>query len=379
MKYWMMIGALFGASLAQAVGGLNNIRESTVSSIIPTFQNTAATGMTIQYSSAAIAFQYIAKTTSPVSGFDCSFSITGSLTGQQFQGYFESDASNAPSGTILGSATPSFSGPSVTKWDLGGIQSFASNSGALTMNGSYWVVISSAGSTAPTAANYIQLNELAVQYDGGYLRQFNGANWTTTAAVTLAPDCILEFADGHYEGVISTGTNTQLSGTSGGSRIYQSHVQSFCTRPAPGTMWKVKGASVREAYGGAPTDLVASLYSGNTLVTTSTAPRINIVSNNTISIWFTPTWVNSSANVCVVLSESGAGGSSSNYYDSLAVPTDSQYFSVENPANTGFWVGNSGPSPSSQTMVTTAMPAGFGFILDDISKDEMNIPTAVGY
>src|SRR3989338_6017329 len=90
------------------------------------------TGMTIDANTEKLAYKYYPTTTSPITGIDLYLTPTGAVTGVNFQIQVETDSSDVPSGTVLGSATPEFAGPSVGGFI--GLKTLAVNTGNLTLN-----------------------------------------------------------------------------------------------------------------------------------------------------------------------------------------------------------------------------------------------------
>jgi len=344
-------------------------------------RNTAA-NMTMNCSSCTLDWMFMAESTNAVTDWDCSFNLTGSPTGIQIQGYITTDnGSGYPSTTVLGSSSPAVAAPTSSNMIMG-LQNFSPNTGPLVKNTFYHLVISTAGGTAPTSSNYIQMMQLTIQTDASVLHKYDGTNWTDVAAVYAEPACILHFDDGHYEGFISTTGVQNNSVYASGSGVYGSTATGvrFLT-PGTGVKYRISGVRLRLSKNGTPPgDFVTELYFGANKVASSTFPVSGLLSGTEqIAVYFdTPTWVDSSTWTYIISRQANGLGSSSNYYSFYVFYAPTVYQSYIYPQSINFVYGYTS-NPNALTVNKLIGPFYFMPIIDSWKADISPPPKIYAY
>src|SRR3989304_1751995 len=157
--------------LGGIIATLNNISLSTTD-----------VNLTMDADTEKLAVKYFPATTSPITNIDLYLAPTGTVTGVNFQIQVETNGADIPSGTVLGTATPEFAGPSAGGFI--GLKTLATNTGNLTPNIPIWIVLFRSSGASLDASNYVRLARLGKAMGNYRGRNYNGTNWTTTS-ITL--------------------------------------------------------------------------------------------------------------------------------------------------------------------------------------------------
>ena len=169
-----------------------------------------------------LAYKFWASWTSPITAVDGLISFSGSMTGIKMSYSIYTDAGDVP-GTLLGAATATFAVPTVNLTSTG-LQSLGADTGTLTLNTPYWLVVDyDPGGTVPTATNSFGIAYTSLQLAGEKIRQYNGTDWTTVAVSLFGANFILQDTDGNKYGCMYT-ANATISGV---TAIYGGNRQGF--------------------------------------------------------------------------------------------------------------------------------------------------------
>ena len=305
--------------------------------------------MTIDADTEKLAYKYFPATTSPITDIDLYLAPTGSVTGVNFQIQVETDGADIPSGTVLGSATPEFAGPAAGGFI--GLKTLAVNTGNLTLNQPVWINLFRSSGVSLDVSNYIRMARLygyPVFSMNEKVRHYNGTNWTTTTVTSAPIFLIIKHADGTHVGVpikaspaIATnashifGTNRQGLKMKFGSKVILRGIQTIISKS------------------GTPNTLEIEVYENSTLKYSGTVPEANILSGAACPMFFTsPILLASNTDIYIVLSQTGDGGSSSNYYRVSVYDIESAYIEAIYPPNVRFIYGT-GDNPTTHTIETT--------------------------
>lgn len=310
-----------------------------------------ASNIFIQAATNKIAYKFYAQTTSPIDAFDVIFTCVGSMTGITLRGHIETDASDAPSGTTVGTETSSFSAPANGVWK--GIQTLAADTGALTINAPYWLVITDGGGTAPTASNYPQAKTSGV-FNGGRTKRFDGTVWGT--ANTGDGLFILRHTNGAYVG--SPFTASQASST---TLLYGTTKEGV--RFTAGATATLRGVNLKLGITGSPTgnfEIDLKTGSDTTPLATISIPLSSLITGQTYTFSFaTPQTLTAGQSYYLIAHQASDGGSASNYYMLYASALNSTYASAAGmgSGSTAFTrVSGTSTDPSALTVSQTSLP-----------------------
>ena len=350
---------LFASVAFAQYTGMNTWTVAPFPQTIPSgVAESGATGMVIQGATQKMAIKFYATSANALVGADVNLKGTGTLTGISVKFDIETDSSDAPSGTILGAvsgtATPAAGG-------FTGLLTFGSNTGALTLNTPYWLVVSDGGGTAPTSSNYYQLQySSTTQVIGNRERDYNGTNWTTVTPTFGDAVYILKDTAGNYYGFPATATAVAST-----THLY--------TTTREGVKWRMGAASTiigvraRVTFAGSPSPLALCLMtggSGGAVIDYVELPAANLVDNNTVTFMFPASHTLSAGTYYYLIAHQDAGGggnvcqdagggTSSNYY----ALTDNIWSATYYPAGSAVnFVGVSGTStdPGSLSTITNS-------------------------
>ena len=292
----------------------------------------AATSMTVQGNTQKIAAKFMVTSACTMNTVDIYLGITGTTTGITIKASIQTDSSDAPSGTIVGTQTAAFNCPASSGWT--GSQSLPSTQPALTANTWYWLVLEDGGGTAPTGSNFYQFTNMGGtggRFNRGKARQYNGTNWTTTAAYNGDCSWILADTNGVYNGVPYEGsfvneTSTPIYGT-----------QRLGIKFRAGGRCQVYGAAfyiVVSGGGGPPSGLDVTLYQGSTVLETVTISEAYVAtgSGSSLEVFFSQTYqITPGTDYYIGLHQNGGTGDASHYYISGKVPINPTYVSCSMP------------------------------------------------
>ena len=335
----------------------NGIKMGTFSLIAGHIPFTALDASTEQ-----LAFKYLATTTSPITDIDFYMDITGTVTGINFVVEVQTSSSDAPSGTVLGSASTAFSGLAADGWT--GLKTLASNTGNLTFGTFYWIVVR-VSSGSPDGSNYIQvLYGNNVRTDLGLkVRHYNGTDWTTTTAVFGIGSFVVKHADGTYSGFGSgdSGINASSSATD----IYNTNKQGLKIKF--GSPVKILGVRTILNIDGSPGTLTIRVYEGSTEKYSSPGYSAASMQDDTFStfLFSSPVLLAADTNLYIIFEQSGV--SNSNVYSLDGLDYVSTYKTTIMPTNWDFVYG-SGSDPTTFTAETDWGPA-IDLIIEDPASD----------
>lgn len=326
---------------------------------------TDATGIVLDGATEKIAFKYYPSTTSAITDVDVRLNVVGN-PGNFRTGVFAHDATNnAPNDAAqLGT----YSGD----WDLAadgytGLQTLATNTGALTLNTPVWIVIAlGAAGGSVDGSNYIQLQRLSgatVSQNRDMMRHYAGADWTTTASQIMLPAFAVKHADLTY-----SGNPIGLEARSTQADIFTNAgtIQTQGIRFKSGSQIKVLGVYYHLTKSGTPDNLTFTVYQGDTSKYSSTEVAANVISIGRSMSWFTsPVLLAADTDLFILATQTGT--SDANDYDLHTFTIDATYMSALAPTDFRFVHGN-GTTPSALTVSTTEFPLMFP-IIDDTASD----------
>lgn len=306
-----------------------------------------------------IAIKYFPQGASPVTAVDMNIGVTGTVTGINFKYRVESDNNDMPSGTVLGAATPEFAGPAASGFT--GERTLATDTGNLTINVPMWLIMSRSSGGSLSGSNYVSMRGFAgANISLVRMRQYNGSNWTTTLPATTRGAVVVKHADGSYCGIpyTSSGLVSPVSAPD----IYGSNRQGV--RLKSGSQIRIPGVLLYQAKSNSPVDQVISVYEGSTLKYSETLPMSSIVSSTWQPAWFSsPSLLAADANIYIILSQSGGGGSDTNDYDLRVMTFSPAYLAASQAPDIAFVYGTSS-DPTALTVSNTEIPSIIPFILD---------------
>lgn len=310
---------------------------------------TAAAGslMTLDSPTARLAWKFYAHRTDANDAVDVSVAVTGTVTGHTYTLEIQADSSDAPSGTPLGAATSAFAGPAASGFV--GLKTLGSDTGNLTINSPYWVVMKCASGT-PDGSNFVQARTASSNaLNREKLRKFNGTNWTAVAAVSAAGLIVRRTTTGGYTGYPITGSQTNASAA---TDIFGTNRQGIRYRFAgDAALW---GVAFRITKSGAPGDLVVSVYQSDSLLGSVTLVAADITSNIDAMAFFGQSGLTVAAgtDVLITFKQLTNGGSDAADYDLRTYPVDSSYISTLVATNHRM-VWGTGDTPSTYADITT--------------------------
>jgi hypothetical protein len=272
-----------------------------------------STTIRLDGSTKRIAWKFYVASTSPITHVNPNLNVGGDVTGETFTASIQADSSDAPSGTPLGAATAAWAGPASS--GMIGDQALGSNTGALTVNTPYWLVIEYDSGTVD-ASNYIEATTHGsipgnrIVNNAG-MRCFNGTDWTTVSRINSAGSYNLTHAGGSMTGIV----HTAAFGNSGATDIHGTNRQ--------GLKWKtgcrevVLGAKFQTTKSGSPAALELVCYEGSTEKATAQLAAAEIVTNVdwTYILFSTPPTLAPDADRYLILRQASNGGDDSNDYD----------------------------------------------------------------
>jgi hypothetical protein len=299
-----------------------------------------------------LGFKFTAPTTSPVSDVDWYMDVTGTVTGVNFNIRIETDSGDAPSGTVLGTATANFTGLAADGWT--GLKALGTNTGNLTIGTPYWIVVSCASGTLD-ASNYVRTFYFDADI-GEKIRHHNGTNWTTTAALAgESAVVVVKHADTTFSGtaVTSTAAVNASDAAVGATQIYSTNKQGL--RVKFGSQVKLLGAIAAFNEPGTPGSLTLRVYEGSTEKASSPAygePQIYAGEPHVVML-SSPVLLAADTFIYVIFEQSGV--SSSNTYDIQGGTFNSSYRDAALPTNVDF-VWGSGADPTAYTVTNNFVP-----------------------
>lgn len=327
----------------------------------------AVTGATQQLdaSTEMVAWKFWPTRTSSITHVDAHASVTG--TSPSFTLEIQTDSADAPSGTTVGSATSAFS------WTSTGFAGEQALGGAasVTVNTPYWLVCKYSSGTID-ASNLIKLATTGTGWRPNQekLRHHNGTNWTTTASVNAPGLIILKDASGYMgyplTAALARSAQTDIFGTNRQGIQFTSD-----------TRTKVQGVAFKITKTASPSDLVITVYEGNTSKYSETITAANISSGADHTWYFnSPVYLAADVVNTIVLSQTADGGNDSNDYDLQTWGIKNTYINALMPPECRF-VAGTGNSPLSYSAVTTEIPYLIPLI-DDINLDTSDTPSNGG-
>jgi hypothetical protein len=267
----------------------------------------ASTGMSIQSATQKFAFKFTVPIQLTITAVDVYMIVGGTTTGITAKAHIETDSSDAPSGSTVGSGTGAVAVPSAS--GLWGLQNMGA-SVTLNPNTQYWLVVEDGGGTVPTGTNFIQAANMCGtqgRAGGGIARQHNGTNWTTTAAVSTDGAWVMQDSNGNYWGCgffsATNATGTQVFSTT-----------RYGIKFRIGGYLKLAGVVLQPTKTGTPVGaLEVSFYAGSTLIETITLAVADVVSARVLHVYLTtPHTTSPGVDYYVYIHQSGDAGSSSN-------------------------------------------------------------------
>lgn len=283
----------------------------------------SASGITIKSATDKMAFKFFPATTNPIVSADLNLAVFGTLTGITLKFHIETNSSDAPSGTVLGSSTAPFSPPGAAGWT--DLKTLGSDTGALTLNTPYWLVVEDGGGTAPTSSNYTQGRYLSVpgQTMGGRLKGYTASAWGSPIAGD--PVIVLKDSANNIYGIPATAalisSTTSLYGTNQDGVRFQI-----------GSTAVIRGVQLRIAFSGTPADgLEVALMSGGstTPIATAQIALSSIITNNVYTLYFSSgQTLTAGTDYYLMVRQANGAGTAGNYYTIGVTGVPSAYLSA---------------------------------------------------
>jgi hypothetical protein len=207
-----------------------------------------------------IAQQFTAPANIEVSGADFRCTVTGTLTGSKFILEIQTNSSDQPTGTVVGSG--SVGAFFTSSGFFGYIQQFQATA-SLNRNQLYWLVMRQATGEDCTDTNYVTPTTYGGSSNnavGGRLRKYSGSlnTWTASSSQNYSGTWVLEYNGGH----VGQGMNLQAAS---GPSLYGNTAQ--------GLKFRVKnrqytdGFMIAGTFVGSPAgDFKANFYKNNQLI-----------------------------------------------------------------------------------------------------------------
>lgn len=246
--------------------------------LIPGTAN-SSTAQRLDHQNDRVASKYYPSATSPLTEVDLNVQVGGSLTGINWRVRVESDAADAPSGTVLGTESAEFT-ISATGWT--GFQALGTATGDLSPNVPIWIVLFHSSGSNPTGTNFVGQRQTGMNIDYTKMRHFNGTNWTTTVAQENSPLIAVKHADSRIKGWGYTANQA----TSAAPDIFGSN--RVALRVRFGATFQLPGVSLELFRPTTPDgNLVIEVYEEAVFKYRSVIPPAEIVSNKP-HYWFFP-------------------------------------------------------------------------------------------
>lgn len=325
----------------------------------------AATTQRVDADTERVACKFYTRSTSAITHVDMNLNIGGTVTDTNFTIEVQTDSSDTPSGTPVGTATGAFAGPAAAGFI--GAQALGSNTGALTINTPYWIVLQRASGGSLSGTDFIEARQTGAttgRINQGNVRHYNGSDWTTTAAT--AAECIAVYThlDSSFSGLAHTASIS--TGGSGNTDIFGTNRQGV--RYKVGAAIIVHGWKVAIQKTGSPSALEIVTYEGNTAEATCSMAAAQIVSNQMFICWnATPPTITAGANLYAVLRQASNGGDDSNDYDPRIYTLNATYIAAMLPTDVRYVFGT-GDDPTAWTPNTAAFPV-MEPIVSDLAAD----------
>lgn len=312
------------------------------------WQNTSVAALGSHIIDAAgekLAFRYMPQTTSPIDAVNFMFNVVGA-PGNLKAGVFN-EASLAPGSTQYGGHTAGF-GCSDEAWTT--MVGLGSNTGNLTLGVPLWIVVEIDSGTFD-GSNYVQtLANAAYNANNGckFMARYYTTSWMSPS---YSVPC---FVVRHVDGTIGGGCIQSTAGAAvqGATDIFGSNRQGIRFRV--GSKQTVRGFGLVANKAGSPSALVATLYEGAVSKQSVTIPAANI--STSIPVWFSfpsPAALSADADIYLVLSQDGGGGSDTADYDLVGRTYEAALHAAAFPSRYAYVYGtNSDP---------TALTAATGF------------------
>lgn len=343
-----------------------------VNAAFDAFGGTTQTGMTIDSATKKLGIRFYADRVTPIQGVDIFLHIIGSMTNVMLKASIQTDNAGLPSGTIVngGAArTNAFAPPSSSA--MTGLLLFTggANTGLLSLNTPYWLVIEDGGGSAScSVGNTVGSRNFGVQNHGDQGRLYNGTDWTTVATVSSSACVVFQHTNGSYSGQASTAASTVSPRT-----VYG--VNRTGVRQMFGVPVNVSGASFKiRRTGNLPSNLEVQLYFGPALKETVT---LNVqamqagtgVTDQVLSVVFSQGYLlPAKTYVYVILHQAGNGGTASIYYTFWTSRPVSTY--IDSLMGTSWrMVYGTNADPTQFTVSTDEMPYTAGVSLVDPGLD----------
>lgn len=300
-----------------------------------------SSAITIQSATQKIAIRFRATSTEAVSIVNVRLGTTGTVSGMNWKMGIFTDNSGVP-GAILGGYTAEFS---FSGGGWVGEKSLATNTGALTLNSAYWLVVEHSSGTVPDASNYIALVTVGAQIDESVeiCRKYNGTDWTTIASINnFSLFYAISTPNSYYYG------NGYANGSNPGTDIFGVNRQGI--RFKVGTWTRFTGIGIDLIKTGSPNDLVITVYEDSVPKYSETIPAATITSGREIAIAFgSSVFIKPNSTVDIVLKQSSDGGTDANDYD-----LETRSYLLSNVVDNDYYVTTgTGDTPLSYTTTQT--------------------------
>ncbi len=331
---------------------------------------TTATGIVLQATTHQWGFKFYTGEAITVDAVDLRVRQIQTPVGVNLTLEIQTDSSDAPSGTLVGTATTPTAAPTPGNgneaWtsSVGGIWTLGS-AASLSANTPYWMVVKVSSATTLDATNFYQAKHLGTGTAGSsnrqHIRQHNGTNWTTTAEISATGVFVVRTSapDVSYRAGLPITASAAISAQ---SKIgVSSAKQGLKTRF--GASVTLIGAKMElTKTGSTQGTLTVTVYEGATSKYSGTAAVGEVTSSVQMIVWFTsPVALTAGADIYIVLS-TGAGDASNNYtLQTYAI--NSTYIGALLSPNTRM-VAGTGTDPTAFSVITTEVPCLAPIIVD---------------
>lgn len=310
-----------------------------------------------------IALKFYVATTSPITHINFNVDVTGTITGINFKAEIQTDSGDAPSGSVLGAATAEFAGLAAD--GMLGDKALASNTGNLSLNTPYWLVIYYSSGITLDASNHLNARTVGAvrSINDTKFRHFNGTDWTTVATLLAQHNSVLTHVDGSLTGDVTTaGTGNNASATD----IFSTNRQ--------GIKWKsgcqetIVGAKFSVTKTASPSALELVCYEGSTEKDTGTLAAAEVITNTDFIVILldAPVVLSPDTDRYLVLRQAADGGDGSNDYDLRGAPVAS-HIDAHYPPDFRM-VRGTGDDPTALTVDTVYLPRMYPLYADPASS-----------
>jgi len=303
-----------------------------------------------------IAWKHFPQSASPITHIDIHANIGGTITDTNFTVEVQSDSADAPSGTLLGTASAEWAGIAADGWI--GEKALATDTGALTIGVPVWIVVKRSSGGSLSATDFFAFRTTAIRKGLEKLRHHNGTNWTTSAAQLATPIAVVKHSNGDYVGHPITAINA----ASGEADIFGTNRLGLKMRF--GCQVKIQAIKCQISKTGSPANLECVIYEGSTEKYSTSIAAAVLVNSDEAIFWFSSAvLLAANTDIYIILRQASNGGDNSNDYDLRSFAVNAAYIDAIVPSN---WrmVAGTGDDPTAFTVQTDEVAVMLPILVD---------------